>query len=570
MVLRFVLALIALLVLAFVAPRLDPLRTFWVRLARRKRLVVFLAGVATFLIGMSISALRFPSPRGHDEFSYLLAADTFSQGRLTNPTHPMWRFFQSYHVIHQPTYASKYPPAQGLMLALGKRVGGYFAVGSWLGLAVGVAAVCWMLQGWLPSRWALCGAVLLVFQNTMHLQWGQTFWGGSLAMAGGALVWGALPRIWRRGSTSAAICMGVGLVVLANSRPFEGLVASIPVAGAMGVWLVRNRARTPANLVRVVLPILAILGVGGAAMLYYNWRVTGDASKMPYQVYQEQYLSSKPHLIFDQWESRPKGDKPGPVPEDVRNADRFGARQNLLRLIEFRMGDVHYLSQFYLNFSVAPAFLLGLVGFPWLWSKRWALFAMGSVVLSLLASAVTSYPMNPHYLAPIVPALVMLLTAGLWMVSRLPRHQPRLGTLAVRVVVLYQILTFFVTIAAVVVYAEPTWNRERDAMIEELSATGQKHLVIVRYGSDHHPFNEWVYNEADIDAADVVWAHEKPRRQERVDREQLNELLEYFSDRQVWLFDESDLPWKFVDYRRATAQARRAPSAPTSDAVVSP
>ena len=49
---------------------------------------------------------------------------------------------------------------------------------------------------------------------------------------GGALVFGALRPIMHRPRGWDVLLLGLGLAVLANSRPSEGLVVSLPVADA--------------------------------------------------------------------------------------------------------------------------------------------------------------------------------------------------------------------------------------------------------------------------------------------------------------------------------------------------
>jgi hypothetical protein len=83
--------------------------------------------------------------------------------------------------------------------------------------------------------------------------------------------------------------------------------------------------------------------------------------------------------------------------------------------------------------------------------------------------------------------------------------------------------------------------RDRAALLERLEQQPGRHLVIVRYAPEHSVHAEWVYNDADIDAAKVVWAREMDAANNR-------RLLEYFYDRHAWLLEPDKTPPQLVDY----------------------
>jgi hypothetical protein len=66
-------------------------------------------------------------------------------------------------------------------------------------------------------------------------------------------------------------------------------------------------------------------------------------------------------------------------------------------------------------------------------------------------------------------------------------------------------------------------------------------LAIVHYSSLHNPFNEWVYNSADIDSSKIIWARE-------MDLADNLELTRYYRDRKVWLVEPDVTPARVTRY----------------------
>lgn len=520
------------------------------KLARKKTLSVFVVGLTVLCLRVSlIPILPIPEPYYHDEFSYLLAADTFVHGRLTNPAHPMWRHFETFHVLQLPTYMSMYPPLEGLVLAGGQLIG-YPWLGNLFVTAGMCSAVCWMLQGWLPPGWALLGGTLAVLRFGVFGYWMNGYWCGSVTAIGGALVLGALPRLERNLRVRTALLMALGLVILANTRPYEGLILALTVAGALSGWLVRGHGPGFAVVLRrLAAPIAFVLLIAAAGMAYYDLRVTGHPLEMGYQVNRGMYSRAR-YFIWQR-----------PLPKVQY---RYAVMENFYENIEFKYYEdnrtlggfitttASKLGWFWRFFLGAPL-TVPLLTLPRLVRDRRMRFPIVALITFVFALAVETW-FRPHYFAPATALLYLLLIQGM-------RHlqfwhwRGRLVGPYILIAILWSCVAILaIRVVAIKAHAviEDPWprgNLARAHVLHELEKRPGRQLVIVHYGPSHiYPDPEWVYNRADIDDSKVAWARDMGIRGN-------GELLQYFNDRHAWLLEPDESPPKLTAYSQLATES---------------
>jgi hypothetical protein len=197
--------------------------------ANKKRWVISFLIFYIMFFNVIFFIVQKPTASIYDEQSYVFQAKTFLDGRLVNPTPPHWEHFQTFFIVPEPYFVSKFPPGQALFMAFGKIISGEFIPGIWIVFILTCIATYWMLLAYVKPHWAFLGVFAVASNGHLLLEWSNSYWGGALPMLGGALLFGAIKRIVDSHSRVAvnSIFLALGVVILAYSRPFEGLITSI-------------------------------------------------------------------------------------------------------------------------------------------------------------------------------------------------------------------------------------------------------------------------------------------------------------------------------------------------------
>ena len=518
-----------------------PIERVFGSIARHRRLAVAVPGLAVLLLRLAMLPLfPIPLPFLPDDFSFLLAGDTFALGRFTNPTPAMWIHFETIHVTMVPTYISMYFPAQGVFLALGKLYLGHPWFGVLLPSALMSSAICWMLQAWLPAGWAFLGAMLAVLRLGLFSYWINTYsGGGAIAALGGALVLGALPRYMRHTRQRDGVLLALGIALLATTRPYEGLLLCIPSAWFLARWLWRTKGQVRRRLLASsALPVIVLISAG-SWMAYYDHCAFGRASTLPYTVDRATYAIA-PYYV---WQRA----RPEPLYHHTSLRDFY--RDSELKAFDAIHSVSGFVPQTLIKVVRTFGFFAGFALLPPLIMVRRALMDrrirfLVLCVLVLVPGMLIEIFLIPHYLAPFTAALYGI---GLQCMRHLRVWRP--GGRPVGLGMVRACVVLCVTLAAVRLCSRPLhinipqwpasqwsamwfgpehYGTERAAIEDALARAPGRQLALVRYSSEHNSMDEWVYNSPDIDKSKVIWARE-------MDAASNAELIRYYHDRNVWL-----------------------------------
>lgn len=435
----------------------------------------------------------------------------------------MANLFETFHVLVRPTYMSKYPVGQGLVLAFGKALFGH----PWWGVFLSTGAMCgaaaWALGCWLPLRWALLASLALTLYSVTGY-WMNSYWGGSVAALGGSLVLGSAGLLLRRrvAGTRAirtGLILGCGCGLLLHTRPWEGSLFALPLLAAL---LLEGRHPTRGSGVRRALVAAGVPALAAVLfVLFANWRVTGSLWRLPYQEYRDQYSPTAPFI----WE-RPRHVAPSPHPEFRRFFEDWEPAAASPQTGRFLEDWAASMKTWFAHVRLLPIALAAGI-FIAIRSRK------GPHRGLLLTLAVFSAGIGLqryqllHYLAPALLLLVLVVVDAVRILTlRIRGFRPVLyrGALAA--------VTAILLLRAALVTAGPEnlFAAERNSIERVLTRARGRHLVVVRYAPTHDVHDEWVYNAADVEASKVIWLREPPPGDWR-------RVVEAFPGRRAWLLE---------------------------------
>ena len=246
--------------------------------------------------GVTARDMRFAElpPAYHDEYSYLVQAETFAASRLSWP--PMTvrpDLFHQMHVLNERRTASRYFPTTGLWIMPFLQTG-YPIAGHWLAGAFAATFFYIGVARLLSARTALVAGLLIaaspgiaVFSNLL-LSHHPTL----LALS---VFFFAMIRLRQNPSLRSIVLAGISLTLAMLGRPMTAAGFALPWGIYLGWQLFMNSGGRLRERRMAVVGGLAIpLAMGFIALGILNQNITGSFFRSAYQEYTDTYTPGMP------------------------------------------------------------------------------------------------------------------------------------------------------------------------------------------------------------------------------------------------------------------------------------
>ena len=178
-------------------------------------------------------------PKTLDDQSYVIQMRMLAQGKLWMPQHPCADFFDTFHVLVRPKYASAYFPGTALLYV--PLI--WLSAPIWLGpVIVAGASVGWLYRVVTEIADGVSGiiATILLLASNWFRTYSILVYGQPVAlMLGLAVIWAWLR--WRDTREKKwALLIGVLGGFLAITRPADAVCYGLPIAVAIAVRFLRS------------------------------------------------------------------------------------------------------------------------------------------------------------------------------------------------------------------------------------------------------------------------------------------------------------------------------------------
>jgi hypothetical protein len=288
------------------------------------------------------------------------------------------------------------------------------------------------------------------------------------------------------------------------TRPYESIFLVIAVV----LFLIPSAKRGLPAAPVVILALIPAIGI----TLLQNRSVTGHWTQLPYQLSQYQY--GVPAALTFQPDPLPHRDLTPQQQMEYKSQIAF--RQSEKETIQGYLLRLEYRVRYYRFFFLAPLFL-AIPAFCFA-AIRQPRYAWVLVTLFLFALGINFFPaFQLHYLGAATCLFVLISVAGL---QQIGRWSPEAARLILFLCVIHFVFWYGLHVIDTEDYAlammrYETWdsinhaNPERRIYVnQQLAEIPGELLVFVHYSTRHIFQDEWVYNEASIDSARVIWARD--------------------------------------------------------------